>query len=69
MEALCQEVDQLRELFARRGRDPVEAQTAAGTFGVDAIEEQHVPLIYRIICQIGVSRYLARHGAGLFCAS
>ena len=42
IEALRQAVDQLRELLARRCRDPVETQVTIGVLGVNAVEEQHV---------------------------
>lgn len=41
-DALRQAVDQLRELLARRCRDPVKTQAPIGALGVDAVEEQHV---------------------------
>lgn len=43
-DALRQAEDQLREFLARRRRDLVEAQTSIGALGVDAVEEQHMPV-------------------------
>ena len=63
-DALRQAVDQLRELFARRGRYTVKAQTAVGALGVDAVEEQPVPMNIQVQCAAEALHLRDRAGAG-----